>query len=173
VAAEGTVYNGAVAGPVQDYINVTPDSLNITATTPNWFLQAGTGENALTVTSGTNVLESSGSAFLTGGTGSDTFNIEDQAVTADSWSTIVNFHAGDNATLVGVSASDFTLTWLAGEGAPGGTGLTLFAEATGKPVIALTFAGFTQAELTNGSLSVAAGTDSASGSPDLVFHTTV
>jgi len=173
VAATGTVYNGPIAGPVQDYINITPDNLNITATTPNWFLQGGTGENALAVTSGTNVLESSGSAFMTGGSGADTFDIDDHAVTAASWSTIVNFHAGDTATLVGVSASDFTLSWLAGEGAPGATGLTLFAEAAGKPVIALTFAGFTQPELTNGSLSVAAGTDTATGSADLIFHTTV
>ena len=49
-------YTGPVGGLEQQYINITTDSLNITATTPNWFIVSG-GEVAIAVTSGTNVLD--------------------------------------------------------------------------------------------------------------------
>jgi phospholipase/lecithinase/hemolysin len=164
VAAAGQVYTGPVIGPLQQYINITPDNLNITATTPNWFLHGGSGLNSITASSGTNVLDGdSGSTFFNGGSGTDTFYVDARAATANSWSTITNFHASDSATLWGVSTSDFTLSWLSGQGAAGFTGLTLAATEAGKPSVALTFAGFTQADLTSGRLSVAFGSDAASG----------
>ena len=164
VAAAGQVYTGPVIGPLQQYVNITSDSLNITATTPNWFLHGGSGMNAIAVAGGTNVLDGdSGSTFFTGGSGTDIFYVDARSAAASSWSTIANFHAADSATLWGVSSSDFTLSWLNGQGAAGFTGLTLAATAAGKPSVALTFAGFTQTDLTSGRLAVAFGTDAASG----------
>lgn len=171
ITAHGQVYTGPVIGPLQQYVNITADSLNITATTPNWFIQAGTGTNAIAVTGGTNVLDgSSGSTFFTGGSGTDTFYVDARSSTANSWSTIANFHANDTVTLWGVSKSDFTLNWLDGQGAAGNTGLTLVASGVEKPTIGLTLAGFTAADLTNNRLSVAFGTDSASGSVYTSIH---
>ena len=164
VAAAGQVYTGPVIGPLQQYVNITPENLNITATTPNWFLQGGSGLNAITAAGGTNVLDGdSGSSFFTGGSGTDIFYVDARTATAASWSTITNFTAADSATLWGVAASDFTLTWLDGQGAAGFTGVTLAASAAGKSSVALTFTGFTLADVTSGRLSVASGSDAAGG----------
>jgi hypothetical protein len=48
--------------------------------------------------------------------------------------------------------------------------LTLHATASGKPTASLTLAGFTQADMTNGRLSVSFGTDPASGSAYMYVH---
>ena len=83
---------------------------------------------------------------------------------------MVNFHAGDAATIWGVTPQDFSLAWADGQGAAGYTGLTLHAAASGQPTASLTLAGYTQADLTNGRLSVSFGTDSASGSAYMYVH---
>jgi Ca2+-binding RTX toxin-like protein len=115
VTASGTPYTGPVSGLEQQYINITTDSLNITATTPNWFVHSGGGEDAIAVASGTNVLDGgTGSNFLTGGSGTDTFFVDDRGPTADIWSTVNGFHAGDAATIWGVAPQDFTLSWVDG-----------------------------------------------------------
>jgi phospholipase/lecithinase/hemolysin len=169
VTAQGQPYTGPVAGLEQQYINITSDSLNITATTPNWFIHSGGGEDAIAVSSGNNVLDGgTGSNFLTGGSGTDTFFVDDRAATASIWSTINNFHASDAVTLWGVTQSDFTLSWLNGAGAAGYTGLTLDATEVGKPQVLLTLAGFNQTDLTNGRLSVSFGT--SSGSAYMFIH---
>jgi Ca2+-binding RTX toxin-like protein len=160
-----------VSGLTSEYINITADNLNITASTPNWFLHSGSGNDALAVSSGTNVLDGgTGSNFLTGGSGTDTFFVDDRGATADIWSTVANFHAGDAATIWGVTPSDFDLSWVDGQGAVGYTGLTLHAAAAGKPTASLTLAGFTQADMADGRLSVSFGTDPASGSAYMYVH---
>ena len=165
VTALGQPYTGPVSGLQQQYINITTDNLNIIATTPNWFIHSGSGEDAIVASSGTNVLDGgTGSNFLTGGSGADTFFVDDRGPTADFWSTVVGFHAGDAATIWGVTPQDFGLAWVNGQGAAGFTGLTLHATASGKPTASLTLAGFTQADMTNGRLSVSFGNDPTSGS---------
>src|SRR5271165_3490503 len=162
-------YTGPVSGIEEQYINLTSDNLNITATTPNWFIACGSGNDAIAVSSGTNVLDGgTGSNFLTGGTGDDTFFVDDRDATAAIWSTVANFHAGDAATVWGVSLSDFDLTWQDGQGATGHTGLTLHAETTGHPTASLTLAGLTGAALIDGQLTVSYGT--SGGSPYLYIH---
>jgi serralysin len=117
------------------------------------------------VSSGTNVLDGgTGSNFLTGGSGADTFFVDDRAAPADIWSTVAGFHAGDAATIWGVTPQDFGLAWVDGQGAAGYTGLTLHATEAGKPIASLTLAGYSQADLNSGRLSVQFGTDPASGS---------
>ena len=53
VAVVGEAYTGPVAGLQNEYINITPDSLNITASSPNWFIHSGGGDDAINVSGGT------------------------------------------------------------------------------------------------------------------------
>ncbi len=166
-----TPYTGPVAGLTQQYINVTADKLNIAAETPGWFIHSGSGDDAIAVTGGINVVDGgTGSNFMTGGTGTDTFFVDDRTATATTWSTVVNFHAGDSLTLWGVNATDFALSWMNGAGAAGYTGLTLSATASSKPEAIVTLAGLTQTALSNGTLTVSSGTDAASGSVYTNIH---
>lgn len=170
VTVNGQPYVGPVSGLQQQYINITTDNLNIAATTPNWFIRSGSGEDAVAVTSGTNVLDGgSGSNFLTGGSGTDTF-FDNASTTETTWSTISNFHIGDAVTLFGITPSDFTLSWANDEGATGYTGLTLTATAHGQPNTLLTLAGFNNTALTNGTLSISSGTESSSGVAYTYIH---
>jgi hypothetical protein len=170
-AATAQPYTGPVAGLQEQYINITTDSLNIGVTTPNWFIHSGSGTDAIAVSSGTNVLDGgTGSNFLTGGSGTDTFFVDDRGPAADIWSTVVGFHAGDSATIWGVTPQDFNLAFADGQGAAGFTGLTVHATASGQPTASLTLAGFSQADMSDGRLSVTFGTDPASGSAFMFIH---
>jgi len=152
-------YTGPVSGLQNEDIDITSDSLNISVSTPNWFIHSGSGNDAIAVSSGTNVMDGgTGSNFLSGGSRTDTFFVDDRGPAADIWSTVNNFHAGDAATIWGVTPQDFALTWVDGQGAAGYTGLTLHATASGEPTASLTLAGFSQADLNNGRLSVSFGT---------------
>jgi len=171
----GQPYTGPVGGLQQQYISVTPDSLNITATTPNWFIHSGSGNDAIAVSSGINVLDGgTGSNFLTGGSGRDTFYVDDRGPASAVWSTVDNFHSGDAATIFGIIQGSSTLAWADGQGAAGYTGLTLHATAVGAPVASLTLTGLSSADLTNGRLSVSFGSTTAAagvaGSPYLYIH---
>jgi V8-like Glu-specific endopeptidase len=160
-----TAYTGPVQGVQNQFIDVTTDSLNVAATSPSWFIHTGSGEDAIAVTSGTNVLDGgTGSNFMTGGGGTDTFFADDRNATASIWDTINNFHVGDAATIWGITQAGFDLTWANNQGAAGYAGLTLHASASGSPSVALTLAGFSQADLQSGRLSIGFGTDPASGS---------
>jgi Ca2+-binding RTX toxin-like protein len=111
--------------------------------------------------SGTNVLDGgSGSNFLTGGSGTDTFFVDDRGATSDIWSTMVNFHAGDSATVFGITPSTFNIAFADGQGAANFTGLTLHATAVGKATASLTLVGYTSADLNNGRLTISYGTES-------------
>ena len=139
------------------------------ATTPNWFVHSGGGEDAIAVASGTNVLDGgTGSNFLTGGSGTDTFFVDDRGPTADIWSTVNGFHAGDAATIWGVTPQDFILSWVDGQGATGYSGLTLHATGPGQPTASLTLAGYTSADLSDERLSVSFGT--VGGSAYMYVH---
>ncbi len=165
--AAGTAYTGPVAGLQNQFIMITSDNINITATVPNSFIHTGSGVDAIDVSKvgGTNVLDgSTGSNFLSGGTGTDTFFVDDRIASADIWSTVVNFHAGDAVTIFGVTSTGFNLDWKDDQGAVGHTGLTLHATAPGKPVASVTLAGYAKADLGNGRLTVSFGTDTAANS---------
>jgi hypothetical protein len=70
----------------------------------------------------------------------------------------------------GVTPQDFALGWVDGQGAAGFTGLTLHAAEASRPTASLTLSGYSQADLSNGRLSVSFGTDSASGSAYMYVH---
>ena len=171
-SAAGDAYNGPVAGLLHQCITVSTDNLNIAATGPYAFIHSGSGDDALAVGwgGGNNVLDgSTGSNFLVGGAGQDTFFVDDRAAAADIWSTVVNFHSGDDATIFGVTPSDFALDWQDGQGATGLTGLTLHAVAPGKPVASITLVGYTKADL-GGRLSVSFGNEQGTADPYMFIH---
>jgi Bacterial Ig-like domain len=167
----GEPYHGPVAGIQSECIYLTHDNINISAYIPNVFIHSGSGQDALQALSGTNVLDgSTGSNFLLGGSGTDTFFVDDRGPSADIWSTVVGFHAGDAATIWGVTPQDFGTAWADGQGAVGYTGLTLHATGAGKPTASLTLAGFTTGDLSSGRISVVFGNDPASGSSYMYAH---
>jgi V8-like Glu-specific endopeptidase len=169
VDPQPTPYSGPVAGLSDQYINVATDDINVTANTRSWFIHTGSGEDAIAASSGTNVLDGgTGSNFLVGGTGTDTFFTDDRGAPASIWDTLVNFHAGDAATVFGVTEAGFTLDWVDGQGAAGYTGLTLHATVPGKPEASVTLAGFDSAALTDGKLTISFGT--TNGSPYMYIH---
>ena len=170
VAAQGQPYAGPVGSLQRQYIDITPANLNVSVSTPNWFIHSGSGQDAIAVSGGNNVLDGgTGSNFLTGGSGTDTFFVDERGATATTWSTVANFHAGDAVTLWGVSQAGFQINYLDGAGAAGATGLTVVAQAAGKPEALLTLPGFTQADLA-GRIGVSFGTDAASGSAYMYIH---
>lgn len=175
----GDIYSGPVAGLTNEMILATPDNINVTSNIPNIFisLDGGTGEDAInaSVANGNNVLNgSTGSSFLQGGTGNDTFYVDDRAATANIWSTVAGFHSGDNATIWGITAADFAITTADNEGAAGFTGLTWDFSAAGKPDAKLSLAGYTKADLTDGKLNVIFGTTASQpglpGSDYMLIH---
>ncbi|MEA2776209.1 MAG: hypothetical protein QOF90_1615 [Acetobacteraceae bacterium] len=158
----GTPYSGPVLGLIQQLIFAGSANLAITANAPSSFIHTGSGNDAINVSraGGVNVLDgSTGSNFLIGGSGSDTFFIDDRNATTTIWSTIGGFHSGDGATIWGITKADFGITWLNGQGAAGATGLTAGFTAAGKPDVNITIVGYTADDLTvGGRLSVIFGT---------------
>jgi Ca2+-binding RTX toxin-like protein len=139
---------------------------------PNVFIHTGSGEDAIDVSraGGNNVLDrSTGSNFLVGGSGDDTFFVDDRSPSADIWSTVSDFHAGDAATIFGITQNGFATSWVDGQGATGFTGLTLHVTAPGVPTASLTLAGFSMADLSDGRISTSFGTES-DGTPYLYVH---
>ena len=167
--SQGVAYTGPASSVANQYIvqdsnpALAADNLNITATAPNSFIHTGGGNDAIDVSKvgGVNVLDGGdGSNFLTGGklgSGTDTFFLDARNASADIWSTVSNFHAGDAVTLFGFTPTNKSLQWLDNQGAAGSTGLTLHASQAGKPPVSLTLAGYTTADLSNGRLGISFG----------------
>ena len=153
-----TPYSGPVSYLTSEFIDLSSDNLNMTATTPNVFLHSGAGEDGLTVTSGNNILDGgTGSNFLIGGTGNDTFYLDDRNPSSPIFSTIVNFHSGDNATVWGITQTDFSRLVLDNQGAAGAQGVDLIFSAPGHVDTSFVLAGYTSADLSNGRLSISYG----------------
>jgi Ca2+-binding RTX toxin-like protein len=112
---------------------------------------------------------STGSNFLVGGSGDDTFFVDDRSPSADIWSTVANFHSGDAATVFGITPSGFDTSWVNSQGALGYTGLTLHVTAPNQPTASLTLVGYSTADLSNGQISTSWGTES-DGTPYLYVH---
>ncbi len=158
--AAGATYTGPVSGLEREFILVTPDNVNITAQVPNVFINSGSGMDALDVSksNGNNVLDGgSGSNFLTGGTGFDTFFLDYRNPTVDLFSTIVNFHSGDNLTIFGINQTDYMLKLLDNQGAVNAKGLDFAVDAPGKPHGNVVLAGFSNADIGSGKLTLSYG----------------
>ena len=165
-SAATTAYSGPVAGLQHQYIWSGGDAVAVAAGAPNTFLKGGAGGDALQVAGGSNVLDGGGgSNFLIGGTGADggadTFFVDSRGG-VETWSTIVNFHLGDYATVFGFHAGLSTRGVVASDGAAGYTGYTIHSEIDGAGTGikgSMTFAGVDQAtaaahfEFTTGTLA--------------------
>jgi exo-beta-1,3-glucanase (GH17 family) len=174
-SSAGEAYAGPVAGLLFQYIYTGSDKLNVTTDTANTFVHTSSGFDAIDVShvGGTNVLDGgTNSNFLVGGLGansSDTFFVDDRHPSSDIWSTVVNFHVGDAATIFGVTQHGFITSWVDGQGAAGYTGLTLHESAAGTPTASITLSGYTMADLSNGRLSTSWGMET-DGTPYLYIH---
>lgn len=163
--ASGAPYSGPVTGLAQQIILVTPDNVNVTAKVPNVFIHTGAGTDGIDVSQvgGNNILDgSTGSNFLIGGPGFDTFYLDDRNPTSDVYSTVVGFHAGDNVSVFGVNATDFAVAIQDNQGAAGAKGLTYTFRAPGRPNASVVIAGYSKADLVNGRLTAVYGSN-----PDL------
>ena len=164
-ADDGAVYVGPVNYLQHEYIWSGYDGRAVATSTSNVFIHGGAGDDAISVTSGSNVLDGGGgSNFLTGGHGddggTDTFFVDvrgGQTV----WDTIINFHRGDALTIWGFRPGITSMIWSENEGAAGSRGATLHAEINGAGTgvnASVTFAGLsvTQAQtklgISNGSI---------------------
>ena len=164
VAATPVHYSGPVAGVDKELILLSNENLSIAVAGPNWFLHSGSGDDALAVASGTNVLDGgTGSNFLTGAAGFDTFFVDARGAKLPIWGTVSGFGKGDATTFWGVSEATHTLSWVDYEGAVGFKGLTLHASGLGLPTASLTLPGFTLAGKDK-ALSVLFGFDPGSSS---------
>ena len=156
----GQAYTGPVPGLVDDLILLTTDNINVTADIPNVFIHTGSGNDGIDVSkvNGTNILDgSTGTNFLVGGTGNDTFFVDDRNAASDIFDTIQGFHSGDQATVWGITPSNFTIT--PGDNVlPTAPGLDFAITAAGKPNANVNIPGYSTADLSNGRLSMTFGT---------------
>ena len=146
------------------FLAPTTDSLAVASYVPSVFVKTGSGNDAVNTWggSGTNVLDGGeGSNFLVGGTGKDTFFVDARNAAGPTWSTVRNLQAGDAATLWGVTAKDFALSWVDDQGAADAKGLTLHATAAGKQTASLTLSGYGTNDLSNGRLALNFGQNDA------------
>jgi probable HAF family extracellular repeat protein len=162
----GDANSGTLTYLQRQYIATGSDHVNITAAIPNVFLHGGTGGmNALAASAGQNVLDGGpGSNFLVGvavtaanPVGQDTFFVDGRG-TAPVWSTVVNFHQGDAATIWGVDSTT-SLRYEANAGAAGYAGFTIHADTqhNGGYSSSITLAGVTQGQVVE-TLGVVGGT---------------
>jgi hypothetical protein len=94
---------------------------------------------------------------MVGGSGHDTFFMDDRAPTQPIFSTIKNFHSGDDATVWGVTQQDFTMTVLDNQGAADAKGVDLIFSAPGHIDVSFVLTGYTSADLHNGRLALTYG----------------
>ncbi len=152
--ADGSVYDGSIAGIADKYIYTGADSVSLTATAgENWEFGGGSGLTELTAISGDNIfVASTGSSYMVGGTGADTFDIPDANLTGiGTWDSIENFHTGDVVSLAGVGGSGWSYSWYAGLSVDGNSGLTLLATSTTTPGLheLVTLAGLSISDLSS------------------------
>jgi hypothetical protein len=151
---QGSDYTGPVSYLQAQFGYTGSDSVVIGATVPNAFIYSGSGNDALSVVGGSNVLDGgSGSNWLVGATGADggfdTFFV-DGGIGQNTWDTLLNFHVGDMLTLFGYNAATGTLNWVNNDGAANYQGATLqanFGDAAGSSGL-VTFAGLSASSAT-------------------------
>lgn len=155
----GAVYDGPVVGLQSEIILATDHNINCAPTAGNVFIHTGAGNDAIDVSgvNGNNILDgSTGTNFLVGGTGQDTFYVDDRGATSDIFSTVRNFHSGDDLTVWGITQSGMTITH-GNDVLPTAPGLDFAITAAGKPNANVNLPGYSTADLINGRLMVSFG----------------
>jgi serralysin len=142
-------YSGPLTYLSGQFIFLGSDGISLSAAAPNVFLRSGSGDDALQVAAGQTVVDAgTGSNFLAGGVGADTFFLDARDPGAPIWSSILNLTAGDGVTIWGVSEVTHTLVWSENKGAVGFEGLTLAASGAGRKDVLLTLTGLSEADRT-------------------------
>jgi len=172
----GSPYTGNVVGVENQYINLNPTNLNVTAITPNAFIRSGPGNDTLAAFAGRNVLYAgAGSNVSVGSPGTDTFlaNVSPAATqnTQPITDLIKNFGAGDDAVIRGLSASDFSLEFLDANGAFGPE-LRIQASSNipGGPTATVALPGYTTGDLVSNRLSISFSIDQSTNTPYMLIH---
>ena len=166
----GSPYPGPIAGIQNEYININTTNLDITAITPNAFIQSGSGNDTLEAFYGRNVLDAGGgSNVLVGGVGGiDTF-IADISGGGSLTDLIKDFHINDDVVIKGISSSTFSISTSTSVGA---FGSQLEIDATpngGGAASTISIAGYSAADVSSGKVSISFSTDS-SGNPFMLVH---
>jgi hypothetical protein len=135
---------------------------NQAGTSKSDFIYALESDDAVDGRAGDDVIDGGpGSNFLVGGAGVDNFFLDGRAPTATTWSTIMDFQAGEHVTIWGNRPGVSKFLWVASDGTAGYKGATLHCDLDGSGVIdtSVTFAGLTQAQLPTPSYGVVQGID--------------
>jgi hypothetical protein len=162
----GDAFTGKTPGVTAQFIDLTPDNIGITGLKPNLLMMTATGNDAQAAQGGTNILSGgSGTDTFVGGTGAgsqDTFLSDLSGGKTDT--TIFNFHTGDNAAIVGVEPTDFTLSF-----ADTTLGLVLTAApiTPGHNGATLTLNGYSTADIGS---KLSFGLDESASTPYLFVH---
>lgn len=139
-------YNGAVLDLEKELILLGSEGVVLVASTPNWFLRTGSGNDAIAAGSGVNVIDGgSGSNFLSG-QGRENYFVDARGLTAPVWSTIVGRDAFDTVSVWIDKGVQPTIFWEENQGAEGYRGLTMHVIQPGRPLASLTMPGFTLAD---------------------------
>lgn len=123
-----------VAASTHQLITFAPAILGLSASSSFIHADDGGGSHTFDTATGTDV--------LTGGSGQNTFFVDDRRAPAGALSSIIGFHGGDRLTVWGVTGADFAMTW-----ANGPNGLTATFTKAGTMAAKLTLAGFTTDDL--------------------------
>jgi hypothetical protein len=169
----GPTHTGTAAGLPPETIRAESANVNANAHVRNAFRHAGSGNDGVDAgaADGHKVVDGlGGRTLLAGGSGNGTFNVGSPGGTSAIWSTLAGFHAGDTATIWGVTRADFTIDWLNTHGGRGSTGLTGDFTAPGHAEVKVTLPGYSTADLSKGRLSVSFGTSPGEhGLPGTVY----
>ena len=154
-------YSGPVPGLVYE-LGATPFNDILAGTSKSDFIYALESDDAVDGRAGDDVIDGGpGSNFLVGGAGVDNFFLDGRAPTATTWSTIMDFQAGEHVTIWGTRPGVSKFLWVESDGTAGYRGATLHGDLDGNGVIdtSVTFAGLTQAQLPTPSYGIVQGTD--------------
>jgi len=132
--SQGDFYFGPVALLERQFIWSSPHGVALASSVPNVFMHGGEADDALRAFSGGNVLDGgAGSNFLVGATGADgaldTFFVDGR--NGVTWSTVVNFHHGDDVTIWSFRLGVSTMPWAEADGADHAKGATIHSEFAG------------------------------------------
>jgi Ca2+-binding RTX toxin-like protein len=145
---EAVLYKGPVGYLLYEFAGSSASEA-VVGTASNDFIHLGAGKDAADGGGGDDVLDGgTGSNFLSGGAGRDVFFLDGRNGET-TWSTITDWHAGEELALWGWVQGVSRATWLADAGVEGYRGATLHADLDGNGVIdtSVTWAGRRLADL--------------------------
>jgi hypothetical protein len=139
------------------YINITPDNLNVTPLVPNTYTQTGSGNDLIFLNSnGSNTVDAgSGTNNIFGGSGKDAFEILGNQVGSSVFDIINNFHPGDLVTVYGATFGSFSSTY------DPKVGLDLFNKNSAGVDLTVRIAGYGSNPATTSPIHTAFGATSA------------